>query len=124
VVDRDSLPRIIFLAGVDGCGKTTLSRWLNEYLAAEGVNTRVIWSRFNNYLSKPLLALTRVTGHNYRKTIDGVKFGFHDFDNLYVYSRVFALLQAIDVNIAAARILCEKILLHGIIIWHRSGLDL
>ena len=100
MINLDSMPRIIFLAGVDGCGKTTLAHWLNEHLSSEGVNTSVVWSRFNNYLSKPLLALTRFTGHNYRKTIDGVKFGFHDFEDLYIYSRVFALLQAVDVNIA------------------------
>lgn len=96
----NSVPKIIFLAGVDGCGKTTLACWLNEYLASEGINASVVWSRFNNYFSKPLLALTRLTGHNYRKTIDGVKFGFHDFEGLHIYNRVFVLLQAIDVNIA------------------------
>ncbi|MFQ5644536.1 MAG: hypothetical protein ACE5FQ_12695, partial [Thiogranum sp.] len=100
MVDLDRLPKIIFIAGVDGCGKTTLSRWLDEYLLSEGVRTSVVWSRFNNYLSKPLLALTRFTGHNYRKTIDGEKFGFHDFEGLHIYNRVFVLLQAIDVNIA------------------------
>lgn len=100
MVDKDSLPKIICLAGVDGCGKTTLAHWLNEYLSTEGVITKVVWSRFNNYLSKPLLAITRLTGHNYRKMIDGEKFGFHDFDGLPVYNRFFAMCQAIDVNIA------------------------
>jgi len=101
VNDGHELPRIIFVAGVDGCGKTTLARWLNGHLQEQGVDSRVVWSRFNNYLSKPLLALTRLTGHNHRHTIDGVQFGFHDFENLYGYRHLFALLQAIDVNIAA-----------------------
>ncbi len=100
MVDLNTMPRIICLAGVDGCGKTTLAHWLCEYLISEGINTKVVWSRFNNYLSKPMLAITRLTGHNYRKTIDGEKFGFHDFDGLPIYNRVFALCQAVDVNIA------------------------
>lgn len=97
---KNGLPEIIFIAGVDGCGKTTLAHWLSEHLVAQGVNSTIVWSRFNNYLSKPLLALTRLTGHNHRHTIDGVRFGFHDFENLHGYKQLFVLLQAIDVNIA------------------------
>jgi len=48
-----------------------------------------------------MLALARLTGHNYYRTIDGVLFGFHDFERLVGYREVFALLQAADVNIAA-----------------------
>ncbi len=98
--DLNTLPEIICFAGVDGCGKTTLAHWLKEFLSSEGLSTGVVWSRFNNYFSKPMLAITRLTGHNYRKTIDGEKFGFHDFDGLHIYNHVFALCQAIDVNIA------------------------
>jgi hypothetical protein len=95
------LPSLISIVGVDGCGKTTLANWLAEELAVRGRKPALVWSRFRNYLSKPLLALTRLTGHNYYKTIDGVRFGFHDFENLLGYRELFALLQAIDVNIAA-----------------------
>ncbi len=95
------LPTLISIVGVDGSGKTTLANWLVDELAAQGRRPVLVWSRFRNYLSKPLLALTRLTGHNYYKTIDGVKFGFHDFERLIGYREVFAGLQAIDVNIAA-----------------------
>lgn len=98
---QQSLPSLISIIGVDGSGKTTLTNWLAEELEMHGRKPVLVWSRFRNYLSKPLLALTRLSGHNKYKTIDGVRFGFHDFESLPVYREFFAVLQAIDVNIAA-----------------------
>ena len=97
----DSLPTLISIVGVDGCGKTTLSKWLVEELAAQGRRPELVWSRFMNYLSKPMLAATRLTGHNYYEVIDGVRFGYHNFERLPIYRELFALLQSVDVNIAA-----------------------
>ena len=97
------IPSLIFITGADGAGKSCIARWLVEQLLEQGFKTGLAWSRFNNYLSKPLLALTRLSGHNFYKTEDGVLFGFHDFENLYGFRYLFALLQAIDVNIAAIK---------------------
>lgn len=96
-----SLPPIISVVGVDGSGKTTLTNWLSGVLIQEGISTACVWSRFRNYLSKPLLALTRLTGHNYYEIHDGIRFGYHDFERLVLYREVFALLQAVDANIGA-----------------------
>lgn len=98
---KQMLPSLISIVGVDGSGKTTLANWLASEAKAQGHNPVLVWSRFRNYLSKPLLAITRLTGHNYYKTIDNINFGFHDFEKLIVYRELFAILQAIDVNIAA-----------------------
>lgn len=98
---NDDLPNLICITGVDGSGKSSLTDWLISYLESEGHDTCRVWSRFNNYLSKPLLAITRLTGHNRKPSINGVKYGFHDFERLYVFRELFAILQAIDTNIAA-----------------------
>lgn len=98
---NSQIPTLISIVGVDGSGKTTLANWLKEELTAQGRQPVLVWSRFRNYLSKPLLALARLSGHNYYKTIDGERFGFHDFSQLAGYRELFALLQAVDVNIAA-----------------------
>ena len=68
---KNKIPALICITGVDGSGKTSLTNWLLEYLAEQDYKVESVWSRFNNYLSKPLLALTRITGHNHRSNIDG-----------------------------------------------------
>jgi len=50
-----------------------------------------------------LLGLARLTNHNYYKMIDGVLFGFHNFEHLNGFRHIYALMQAIDVNLAALR---------------------
>jgi thymidylate kinase len=85
------------LIGADGSGKTFLLDRLCAGLAAEGVSHRRVWSRFRNYLSKPLLALTRLTGHNVK--VDhpcGVRVGYHDFRHSRALGLSFVALQALD----------------------------
>lgn len=117
------LPTLISIVGVDGSGKTTLASWLVDELAAQGHRPVLVWSRFRNYLSKPLLALTRLTGHNYYRTVDGVKFGFHDFERLVGYRELFAVLQAIDVNIAAYARIHRRRAASDIVICERGPWD-
>lgn len=87
--------RLLALCGVDGAGKTLLVERLAARLAAEGLPTRHVWSRFRNYLSKPLLALARLTGHNRKEHHPGFTVGYHEFRGT-AYARPFLALQAID----------------------------
>lgn len=100
MIDRRSSNNIILLVGTDGCGKTFFANWLNDLMLRRGLTSSVFWSRFNNYFSKPLLGLLRVSGHNYYKEFSNIKFGYHDFENLSIIRSVYIALQMIDTNIA------------------------
>ena len=91
---------LVCITGTDGAGKTCITDWLQVYLQQHGRDTATVWSRFNNYLSKPILAITRLTGHNHFKPVGDEVHGFHDFQTLGIWRYVFAFLQAIDVNVA------------------------
>jgi hypothetical protein len=71
--------KLVAFCGVDGTGKSFLLAHLREHYAKAGVPSRHVWSRFRNYLSKPFLALTRLTGHNYKVEEKGIRIGYHDF---------------------------------------------
>lgn len=93
--------RIVFLTGVDGSGKTHFANALIEMLHSRGIPAVHVWSRFNNYISKPLLAFTRIVGLNYYEQKNGVRVGYHDFEKSPFISFLFILMQLIDVWIAS-----------------------
>lgn len=95
--------RIICIVGSDGSGKTTLAKHLVAQLQNKGLKVALIWMRYNNFLSKPLLALARLRGYNYFTMSSGVKMGHHDFSKVWWLRWPFAFLQMIDVNLAAWR---------------------
>jgi len=94
------LPQYIFLVGPDGSGKSTLAKLLVQELGGRGLDAKRGWSRYNNYVSKPLLALARLVGFNYYEEKNGYLHGYHDFHKSRMISLLFTLLQGIDVNIA------------------------
>jgi len=89
--------RLVALVGVDGGGKTYLLRALERRLAAAGVPHRHVWTRFRNYLSKPLLAFARLTGHNRKEEVDGVRIGYHEFAGCPWLAWPFLALQVADL---------------------------
>lgn len=100
MLSTGKLPRIIFFVGVDGTGKTLYANMLLEELKHRGIDCYHGWSRYNNYLSKPLLGLTRLTGHNYKEYHHGVEFGYHNFGRSKILSYFFIFFQIFDLNIA------------------------
>jgi glycosyltransferase involved in cell wall biosynthesis/thymidylate kinase len=88
---------LVALIGADGGGKTLLVQGLMRRLAAQGIAHRHVWSRFRNYLSKPILALARLTGHNRKEVVGGVRIGHHDFGRSPVLAAAFLATQLLDL---------------------------
>jgi len=86
----------VCLLGVDGSGKTTLASAYLELLEEQSVRAIHVWSRYRNYVSKPFLALMRLTGHNRKEIVSGVKIGYHDFRNNKIIAWIFLFLQWLD----------------------------
>lgn len=117
------IPSLLLVSGVDGVGKTTISKWIVFELQKKNLNVDLVWSRFNNYLSIPILAFTKITGHNYYRFYSGIKFGFHNFESLYFIKKIFFYSQLIDVNIATYFKIFRKIEENKIIICERGPWD-
>ena len=96
-INAFNLPKLIFITGIDGSGKTLLSKMLISELEKKGLPTVHMWSRFNNITSKPLLAFCRFNGLNYYKQHDETIIGYHDFERSRIISWLFIFFQLIDV---------------------------
>ncbi len=116
-------PKIIFLIGADGVGKTALADKLYEELKSRDLNVRRGWSRYNNYFSKPLLAFTRLIKLNYIKEHNGHLVGYHEFHRSRLIGILFVILQAIDVNIATYFKICRSVPENGLLICDRGPFD-
>ncbi len=115
--------KLLFFVGADGAGKSTLARFAVEELSRRGQRAVLVWSRFNNFLSKPLLALARLSGHTLRETHDGAHFGYHDFDRSPFYKYPFILTEAVDVNLATAFRLRKMQRQAEVLVFERSPWD-
>lgn len=91
-----SVPRVIYVMGIDGSGKTTVVEWLARTLQDQGYNVDVQWLRFNHVLSKPLLAFCRIVGLTRYENKNGVRVGYHDFYRSRIISWLFVLFQFLD----------------------------
>ncbi len=89
----------IYITGSDGSGKTTLLEAIEEVYLLESKKTKHIWIRSPKILSKPLMIYCRLVGLTKYKTIDGVKYGRHDFYKSHFVSWLFPILQLLDFKI-------------------------
>lgn len=91
-----SVPRVIYVMGIDGTGKTTVVEWLAKNLREQGYQVDVQWLRFNHVLSKPLLAFCRLVGLTRYEKKNGIRVGYHDFHRSKIVSWLFVLFQYLD----------------------------
>lgn len=116
--------RLIAITGIDGSGKSTLANWLREELIRRGHRPVIRWSRFNNFLSKPFLLITKLTGHNFYEVNSGIRMGYHNFEGFPVPLKwLFIFLQCIDVNLATFFKLTLPSLKPGVTICERGPWD-
>lgn len=93
------LNQVIYLLGADGSGKTTYLDTVEKELNKKGITTRHIWIRSPKIFSKPLMAYCRLVKLTKYETIDGIKYGIHEFYKSPFVSWLFPILQLIDFNI-------------------------
>ncbi len=91
--------KVYYIAGSDGSGKTTLLKDLEKELLDNSNKTRHIWIRSPKILSKPLMVYCRLAGLTKYKTIDGIKYGKHEFYRSSFVSWLFPILQLADFKI-------------------------
>lgn len=114
--------RAIYLAGTDGSGKSTYLEEIIRKLLSQNVKTHHIWIRSPKIFSKPLMAYCRLAGLTKYKTIDGIRYGKHEFYKSKLISYLFPLLQLIDFKIKWF-LEQKKIKKNKIILFDRFSLD-
>ena len=89
-------PNLIYVMGIDGSGKSTVSEYLADNLREQGYDVDVVWLRFNHVITKPLLGFCRLIGLTKYETYDGIRVGYHDFYKSSIISFLFILFQYLD----------------------------
>lgn len=104
--NNNNIPKLIYITGIDGSGKSTVSEYLADKLRSQGYEVNILWLRFNHVFSKPLLGLCRLLGYTRYEKPQGIHVGYHDFYKSKVISYLFILFQYLD----AVRVKYTKII--------------
>lgn len=95
-----AVPNVIYIMGIDGSGKTTVSEHIAEVLKSRGIPVEVRWLRFNHIISKPLLGLCRLLKLTRYEYIDGIRVGYHEFYRSRIIAWLFVYFQYLDAFLA------------------------
>ena len=92
---------VIAICGIDGSGKTTQIKLLEEYLKQRGFKVKRIWFRWTAFLSYPLLALCRLLGYTKWKTVSrsNVKYAERRFYMNKALASLWPYIFALDAFI-------------------------
>ena len=114
----------IILCGLDGSGKSTQSKKLQEYFAKNNITYSYVWLRSPNRLSLPFIAILRLLGiSGSKKTESGTKIGvtdLHNHKNLQLMWKKILFLDLKFVSWYKVNLLIKK---HKILIIDRFVID-
>lgn len=96
IVLNQPRPRTVYLCGIDGIGKTTQARLLVETLKTRGIPARYVWLRFPQFVSLPVLALSRALGVTRYETIAGRRMGGWEFHRARWLAWLLLWTQVVD----------------------------
>ena len=96
ITQEPAIPNVIYIMGIDGSGKTTVSEHIAEALRNRGNEVEVRWLRFNHVISKPLLGLCKLLGLTRYENINGIRVGYHEFYRSRIIAWLFVYFQYLD----------------------------
>ena len=86
---------IIYISGIDGCGKTTQASQLVDKMKTGGINVEYQWLRWEPSIVNALKALKRLMGKNTKSSSKGIETNeradnkWHAFKQRLMRSRLF-----------------------------------
>jgi len=95
-----TFPRLIYFAGVDGCGKSTIIDEIIKEYEKRGFRARSVWLRFNYFFTRPVLLLCRIIGLTRREKKGGKIYSIHDFHKSKSFARIVQYLHFLDTVFA------------------------
>jgi thymidylate kinase len=104
--------RLVYIAGNDGTGKTTQAELLLTSLRALGIPSQYVWLRYPQYLSLPVLGLSRLLRVTRYETVDGRRVGRWEFHRARWLASLLLWCRVVDARIARRRLI-EPLLRRG-----------
>lgn len=92
--------QVIYLAGADGSGKTTQARHLVDLLTRRGRRVTYVWLRYPQYVSLPVLLISRLLRITRYSLVDGRRTGRWEFHRAPWLAYLLLAAQVIDARLA------------------------
>ena len=101
-VDRGAgrTSQVIYLAGADGSGKTTQAKHLVDFLTRRGRRVDVRLARYPQYVSVPVLLVSRLLGITRYSIVNGRRTGRWEFYRAPWLAYLLLAAQVIDARLA------------------------
>lgn len=96
--------KYIVISGIDGSGKTTIIKELQDTLHRRGIKTHYIWMRYNHYFVKILNALARLLNLSVKKTYGEKKVWEHQYYKSPAFFKFYIFFAYVDNVLAACKV--------------------